>query len=108
MNLKPFSSLFFFNTDILVTIYLFDLKLSVSLLNDLLEGRVSQIFDLGSSSYFMSRRVTFLHFLKLGGNQLAAYSGQRAKLFKTEKKIYKYNHLGQLRYVIKYKVRKMA
>ena len=48
---------------------------------------MSQIFDLGSSSYFMSRRVTFLHFLKLKGTNRQHIVVECAKLliFKTEK-----------------------
>ena len=39
--------MYFFNKDISVTIYVIDLKLSVCILNILLQGRVPQIFYLG-------------------------------------------------------------
>ena len=41
--------------DILVTIYGFDLRFRVHVVNVLLEGSVSQIFNLGFSFYFMSK-----------------------------------------------------
>ena len=41
--------------DISVTIYNIDLESSVSILNVLLEGSMSQIFDLGPSFYFMTK-----------------------------------------------------
>ena len=41
--------------DISLTIYIINLKLSVSILNVPLEGSVSQIFDLGPSFYFMTK-----------------------------------------------------
>ena len=55
MNLKSFLSLLFFEHDISVTIKVFDLKLCVHILKVPLEGRVSQIFYLGFSFYFMSK-----------------------------------------------------
>ena len=41
--------------DISVTIYITELKFSVWILKVLLEGSVSQIFDLGPSFYFMTK-----------------------------------------------------
>ena len=49
--------------NISVTIQVMDLKFSMGILK-LLEGSVSQIFDIGPSSYFMSKKGNFLSFLQ--------------------------------------------
>ena len=50
--------------DISVTIYITELKRSVYIHEVLLEGRVSQIFVLGPSSHFMTKKGNFLSFLQ--------------------------------------------
>ena len=54
---------FFLNSDSSVTIYAIEMISPVSLLKVLLEGSVSQIFDIGPRFYFVKNRVTFCHFL---------------------------------------------
>ena len=64
INLKPFLSLLFFNMVISVTVQDFNMKFSMHVLEVLLEGRVSEIFDLGLSFYFMSKNgLLFVFFL---------------------------------------------
>ena len=48
-------SFFFLNSDISVTVYAINIIFSLSLLKVLLEGRVSQIFDICPRYYFMSK-----------------------------------------------------
>ena len=50
-----FFQFYFLNKDISVTVYVIDLIFSVCIPNIQPEGRVSQIFDLGPSFYFMSK-----------------------------------------------------
>ena len=56
MNLYRLFSLLFLNSDISITIYAIEINFSVCITNVLLEGSMSQIFYLGSSSYFMSKK----------------------------------------------------
>ena len=69
-----FFHIYFLNMDITVPIYIINLKFSVSILNVLHEGRVSQILYLSPSFYFMTKKngilfvivfqSKFLHFIK--------------------------------------------
>ena len=51
--------------DISVTIYITELKCSVYIHEVLLEGIVSQIFVLGPSSHFMTKKGNFLSFFAI-------------------------------------------
>ena len=50
-----FFHFYFLNSDSSVTIFAFEMIFSVSLLKVLLEGSLSQIFDIGPIFYFMSK-----------------------------------------------------
>ena len=65
-SLNQFFDFYFLNMDISLGICFSTMKSCMVGHKILLEGSVSQIFDLGFSFYFMSKkRVTFGHFLKL-------------------------------------------
>ena len=51
--------------DISVTINIAELKFSVWILKVLLEGSLSQIFDLGPSFHFMTKTGNFLSFFAI-------------------------------------------
>ena len=55
MNLNPFLSHFFLNIHISVDIHVSHLKSSVVVLMVLIQGTMSQIFNLGLSCHFMSK-----------------------------------------------------
>ena len=51
--------------DISVNIYIIDLEFSMCILEVLVEGSMSQIFDLGPSFYFMTKKGNFLSFFSI-------------------------------------------
>ena len=51
--------------DISVTINITELKFSVWILKVRLKGKMSQIFDLGPSFYFMTKKGNFLSFFAI-------------------------------------------
>ena len=62
MNLKQFFHFYFFNMDIPVNIFIFDLKFPVCVPKVHLQGRVSQNFDLGPSFILWKKTGNFLSF----------------------------------------------